>query len=253
MKRLRVVYEGWGENFDLGLLADDGQQLLFEYVQSAIDRGLQLSPFRLPLQAGARGDFPRHQFRLPGLVSDSLPDGWGMLLMDRLFRQRGVDVSQVSPLERLGVIGRRSMGALTYLPESESPLTMADVDLHTIAAEVQDAMSGESEPVLRELLLMGGSPHGARPKVLVNVDLDSNRMWNVEDAPGVPWLIKFPAQTEHAEVCAIEALYADLVRASGIDMPDTRYFDLGQSGAAFGIESRRVTEKPVGKRPVIGE
>jgi serine/threonine-protein kinase HipA len=236
MKRLRVIYEGWGENFDLGLLADDGQQLLFEYVQSAIDRGLQLSPFRLPLQAGARGDFPRHQFRLPGLVSDSLPDGWGMLLMDRLFRQRGVDVSQVSPLERLGVIGRRSMGALTYLPESESPLTLADVDLHTIAAEVQDAMSGESEPVLRELLLMGGSPHGARPKVLVNVDLDGDRMWNVEDAPGVPWLIKFPAQTEHAEVCAIEALYADLVRASGIDMPDTRYFDLGQSGAAFGIE-----------------
>lgn len=235
MKRLRVIYEGWGENFDLGLLADDGQQLLFEYAQSALDRGLQLSPLRLPLQAGALGDFPRHQLRLPGLVSDSLPDGWGMLLMDRLFRQRGVDVSQVSPLERLAVIGRRTMGALTYLPESESPLTLANVNLHTVAAEVQEAMAGESEPVLRELLLMGGSPHGARPKVLVNVDPIGNRMWNVEDAPGVPWLVKFPAETEHAEVCAIEALYADLVRMCGIDMPDTHHFDLSQSGAAFGI------------------
>jgi serine/threonine-protein kinase HipA len=235
MKRLRVIYEGWGENFDLGLLADDGQQLLFEYTQSALDRGLQLSPLRLPLQGGALGDFPRHQLRLPGLVSDSLPDGWGMLLMDRLFRQRGIDVSQVSPLERLAIIGRRTMGALTYLPQSESPLTLAGVDLHTLADEVQQTMVGESEALLLELLLMGGSPHGARPKVLVNVDLANNRMWNVEDAPGAPWLVKFPTQIEHAEVCAIEALYADLVRMSGIDMPNTRHFDLGKSGAAFGI------------------
>ncbi|WP_179402826.1 type II toxin-antitoxin system HipA family toxin [Burkholderia guangdongensis] len=236
MKHLRVVYEGWGERFDLGQLADDGRRLLFEYTPTALDRGLQLSPFRLPLQAAAFGEFPAHQHRLPGLVSDSLPDGWGMLLMDRLFRSRGIEPSRVSPLDRLAVIGHTGMGALTYAPESEAPLVLADVDLHTIAAEVQDVMTGDSEALLLELLLMGGSPHGARPKVLVNVDLDGNRMWNVEAAPGVPWMVKFPAQTEHREVCAIETLYAELARASGIDMPATRHFDLGKSGAAFGIE-----------------
>ena len=234
MKRLRVMYEGWGEHFELGLLADDGRQLLFEYTPAALERGLQLSPFRLALQAGAKGDFPRHQQRLPGLVSDSLPDGWGMLLMDRLFRQRGIEAHEVSPLDRLAVIGRRAMGALAYLPESEAPLAVAGIDLHTIADEVVEVMSGESEPVLRELLLMGGSPHGARPKVLVNVD--GNQIWNAEDAPGQPWLVKFPAQTEHAEVCAIEALYAELIRAAGLAIPATRHFDLGPSGAAFGIE-----------------
>lgn len=234
MKRVRVLYEGWGESFELGLLADDGRRLLFEYSQAALDRGLELSPFRLPLRPGAHGDFPPHQLRLPGLVSDSLPDGWGMLLMDRLFRQRGIDAQQVSPLDRLAVIGRRAMGALTYQPESEPPLGLAGVDLHAIAAEVQVVMVGESEQMLRELLLMGGSPQGARPKVLVNIDHE--RMWNIDDAPGVPWLVKFPAQNEHAEVCAIEALYADLARMTGIDMPGTRYFDLGDSGAAFGIE-----------------
>jgi serine/threonine-protein kinase HipA len=236
MKRLRAVYEGWGECFDLGLLADDGRQLLFEYTEAALGRGLELSRLKLPLQAGAFGDFPGHQQRLPGLISDSLPDGWGMLLMDRLFRQRGIDLYQVSPLDRLAMVGRRGMGALTYAPEAEAPLTKADVNLYTISDEVQQAMTAESEPLLRELVLMGGSPHGARPKVLVNVDVASNRMWNTEDAPGVPWLVKFPARTELPEVCAIEKMYSDLVRECGIDMPPTQYFDLGSHGAAFGIE-----------------
>jgi serine/threonine-protein kinase HipA len=236
MKRLRVIYEGWGEQFDLGVLADDGQRILFEYTQAALDRGLELSPFKLALKAGAFGDFPMHQHGLPGVASDSLPDGWGMLLMDRLFRQRGIDQYAVSPLDRLAVIGRRGMGALTYAPPSEAPLVLADVDLHTIADEVRQVMNGVSEQVLRELILMGGSPHGARPKVLVNVDVAGNHMWNTDEAPGTPWLVKFPTQAEPPEVCAVEKLYSDLARECGIDMPPTGYFDLGAQGAAFGIE-----------------
>ncbi|WP_118183792.1 type II toxin-antitoxin system HipA family toxin [Paraburkholderia phosphatilytica] len=236
MKRLRVIYEGWGERFDLGVLADDGQQILFEYTHAALDRGLELSPFKLALQADALGDFPAHQHGLPGLVSDSLPDGWGMLLMDRLFRKRGIDQYAVSPLDRLAVVGHRGMGALTYAPESEAPLVLADVDLHTIADEVKEVVSGDGEQLLRELILMGGSPHGARPKVLVNVDPAGNHMWNTNDAPGVPWLVKFPAQAESPEVCAVEKLYSDIARECGIDMPSTRYFDLGSRGSAFGIE-----------------
>ncbi|MEY3514084.1 MAG: hypothetical protein RL420_1107, partial [Pseudomonadota bacterium] len=30
MKIVHVLYQGWGENWPLGTLADDGQQLLFE-------------------------------------------------------------------------------------------------------------------------------------------------------------------------------------------------------------------------------
>ncbi len=236
MKRLGVIYEGWGECFDLGVLADDGQQLLFEYTQAALDRGLELSRFKLALKAGAFGHFPAHQYRLPGLVSDSLPDGWGMLLMDRLFRKRGIAPHTISPLDRLAVIGRRGMGALTYAPESEAPLVSAEANLRTIADEVQQAMSGDSEALLRELVLMGGSPHGARPKVLVNFDQGGNHMWNTEDAPGTPWLVKFPAQSESPETCAVEKLYSDLVRECGIDMPQTGHFDLGSHGAAFAIE-----------------
>jgi len=48
MKKVQVHYEGWGENWLLGNLADDGHQLLFEYSEQALRQGLDLSPRHLP-------------------------------------------------------------------------------------------------------------------------------------------------------------------------------------------------------------
>ncbi len=81
MRQLAVHYCGWGEDWPLGLLADDGGTLLFEYTPQALAQGLELSPLHLKLRAAAYGGFPPHQHRLPGLLADSLPDGWGLLLM----------------------------------------------------------------------------------------------------------------------------------------------------------------------------
>lgn len=236
MKKINVVYAGWGERFVLGQLADDGDDLLFEYSTEALQRGLELSPLKLPLAASTYGAFPAHQLRLPGLVSDALPDGWGMLLMDRLFRKEGREPGRMSPLERLAFIGDKAMGALVFEPADGDSLVPADVQLHELANEVRQVMSDGSEALLRELALMGGSPHGARPKVLVNFERQTNRMWNTDQGAGTAWLVKFPAQHEHAEVCAVEALYGALAAACEIRMPATVHFDLGSGLSAFGIE-----------------
>ncbi|QCP50724.1 type II toxin-antitoxin system HipA family toxin [Trinickia violacea] len=236
MKKINVVYAGWGERFVLGQLADDGDDLLFEYSAEALQRGLELSPLKLPLAASTYGAFPAHQLRLPGLVSDALPDGWGMLLMDRLFRKEGREPGRMSPLERLAFIGDKAMGALLFEPADSDSLVPADVQLLELANEVRQVMSDGSEALLRELALMGGSPHGARPKVLVNFDRQTNRMWNTDQGAGTPWLVKFPAQHEHAEVCAVEALYGALATACELRMPATVHFDLGSGLSAFGIE-----------------
>lgn len=236
MKKLNVVYRGWGEQFELGVLADGSNDLLFEYSKPAIERGLQLSPFKLPLSAKSFGNFPEHQHRLPGLVSDSLPDGWGMFLMDRLFRKLGRSLDQISPLDRLALIGDKAMGALIFEPSDGEELTIADVQLLELAQDVRQVIDAESEVLLRKLVLMGGSPHGARPKVLVNFDRQSNRMCNSESGTGIPMLVKFPAQREHKEVCAVEAMYGRIANASGIRAPIMEYFDLGKELSAFGIE-----------------
>lgn len=237
MKKIQVHFQGWGQNWLLGTVAHDGVQTLFEYSAQALARAIELSPRHLKLQVAAYGDFPTHQFSLPGLIADSLPDGWGLLLMDRFFKKHfQLESYQISALDRLAFIGARGMGALVFEPATDIDLPPADLQLLELAQQVKEVIDGRDNDALKKLVLIGGSPHGARPKVLVQYVPETGRMSTSESLPGRPWLVKFPAKTEHKEVCAIEELYAALARQCGLDMPRTRYFDLGRGLSAFGIE-----------------
>lgn len=232
MKTLAVHYCGWGEDWRLGTLADDGANLLFEYSAEALSQQLEISPRHLKLRTQAYGGFPAHQMRLPGLVADALPDGWGLLLMDRLFRQRGLIPG---PLDRLAFIGDRALGALRFVPADNQPLPSADLQLLDLAQESRQVLAGEATAALLALVVTGGSPQGARPKALIQFDRDTGQVSTLPDAVGEPWLVKFQAQGEHKEACAIEHLYAGLARACGLEMPDTVFFDLSSGLAGFGV------------------
>ncbi|MCX7058021.1 MAG: type II toxin-antitoxin system HipA family toxin [Proteobacteria bacterium] len=236
MKALNVVYAGWGERWTLGRLADNGLQLLFEYSAEALSHGLELSPLNLPLRAEAYGGFARTQQRLPGLFADSLPDGWGRVLMEKVFRQVGLEPSSVSPLDRLAWIGDRGLGALVFEPANPSALPAHEVQLLTLAQQVREVISGRGGEVLRELAALGGSPQGARPKALVYYDPAAGSVSSAPQPNHRPWLVKFPSAGEHKEVCAIEAMYAELARSAGLEVPVSRAFELDRTLAAFAIE-----------------
>lgn len=236
MKKVQVYYQGWGENWLLGTLADNGEKILFEYSAEALRQELELSPRYLSLNPRAYGPFPDYLERLPGLISDALPDGWGMLLMNRLFRQRGIGEHAISSLDRLGFIGHRAMGALSFVPEMLADVEQQWISLQAVAEESQAVLAGEETPVLQQLALLGGSPHGARPKALVYRDAVSGRLSTQRGPATQALLVKFQAKGEAKEVCAIEDIYARLAARCGLDMPATCYFDLGPSLAAFGIQ-----------------
>lgn len=242
MKKLTVRCRAWGEDWPLGTLADDGRQLLFEYSAEALKRGIEFSPLHLPLKEGSFGNFPHFLWNLPGLFSDCLPDGWGMLLMDRLFRKNGLTSSQLSSLDRLAFIGDRAIGAFSFEPAEVWPEPFSHFHLAELAKASRVVMRGRDSAVLKDLAKLGGSPHGARPKVLVQFEPTTQSIHLNTNGPGEPWLVKFQAQGEHKEVCAIEHLYAQLARACGIEVPETRVFDLDQTHAAFGI--RRFDRHP---------
>lgn len=235
MKKLLVLYEGWGEKWQLGSLADNGREILFEYSHEALVQGLELSPRHLRLRNEAYGGFPPYLFRLPGLLADALPDGWGLLLMDKQFRRAGRPPASISVLDRLALIGNRAMGALAFEPIANGEIQPEDLSLLTLAKDIQHIVAGEESDALKQLVWLGGSPHGVRPKVLVNYDIWTGAMSSDPAGSGSPWMIKFPSQDEHKEVCAIEALYAKMAADCGINMPQTKYFDLSPSLAAFGI------------------
>ncbi|MFK8259320.1 type II toxin-antitoxin system HipA family toxin [Erwinia sp. AnSW2-5] len=240
VNKVDVWYEGWGDRWLWGSLVSStaltGRPvILFEYSEEAIRRGLELASFTLPLKGPRlRRDFPVHQLGLPGPVYDALPDGWGMLLMDRLFRQRGLNAARIGPLERLTWIGNNAMGAMSFEPsQAEAAGQGEEIALAQLSAEVQEVLEGEGGEFLQRLLQMGGSPQGARPKALLYRDPNSGH-FSTASAPGLEaWLIKFPARQEHPEVCAIEAVYAQCLRECDISTPDTAYFALPNGQAAF--------------------
>lgn len=181
-----------------------------------------------------RRDFPAHQLGLPGPVYDALPDGWGMLLMNRLFKRRGLNPARLGPLHRLAYIGNNAMGALTFEPLApEGEGVEEHLPLELLLAEVQEVLTGEGGEFLQTLLRLGGSPQGARPKALIYRDPRTDAFTTVTRPDLEAWLIKFPAKDEHPGVCAVEALYADCMRLCGIQVADTRYFRLPDGQAAF--------------------
>jgi serine/threonine-protein kinase HipA len=239
-KQVDVYYDGWGEHWRWGTLmssdAITGRPLIaFEYSDESKSRGLELSAYTLALSGPKlRKDFPTHQMGLPGPVYDALPDGWGMLLMDRLFKRRGLNPARIGPLERLTYIGAHAMGAMSFEPRaSETLAPQLDIPLAQLATEVQDVLNGEGGEFLQRLLQTGGSPQGARPKALLHRDPVSG-VFSMANAQGLEaWLVKFPAKQEHPEVCAIEAVYSECLRACDIKTPETMHFRLPNGQAAF--------------------
>ena len=237
MQKLQVQFCGWGQSWPLGMLASDGRQLVFEYSTEALAKGVEFSRIRMPLSAASYKDFPREQLQLPGLIADALPDGWGLLLMDRFFKKNFEKrAHEISALDRLAFIGDRALGALSFTPATDIALMPQDLKLVDLAKEIEHVVAGKDTSALKQLILLGGSPHGARPKVLVQYEEKSKNISTLESGAGTPWLVKFPGQDEHKEVCAIELAYSDAARACGLAVPATRHFVLGPKMAAFGIE-----------------
>lgn len=237
MNKLRVLLQFTPEERrPVGQLAESRGRIFFEYDPQFLQSPLWLSPFKLPPAPGLHEHKDLAFGPLFGLFDDSLPDGWGLLLMDRAFRRAGRDPHEVGILERLAYLGSETMGALVYEPAMarEDELNES-FDLGRLAREAFLVMDGDVHSALPLLQRAGGSPGGARPKVLVGVQGDRLISGHGELPEGfAPWIIKFPARQDDRDAGSIEFTYARMAAAAGLVMPETRLFEAGRN-RFFGV------------------
>lgn len=221
----------------IGRLADDPTgRIFFQYDQAWLERGCELSPFHLPLGLGRAvvGHHERYGFQgLFGLFADSLPQGWGRKLLDRRLTEAGLNPRSVGSLVRLGFLGDRAMGALSFRPDQDpaAQSTWEAITLAQVDEEAQRFARGDAESEsLRALISAGTSPGGARPKVLALVRGSVLRLSSGTQAGWEPWIVKL-SEGEQAEAGRIEFAYAEMARAAGLTLPETRLFD----GRFFGV------------------
>lgn len=201
----------------------------FEYDSDWIKTGFSISPFYMPLKSGlimAKRDPFWGNF---GVFDDSLPDGWGNLLLDRYLQEKGIDPYKLSILERLSLIGSTGRGALEYRPDKSIITNDEFIEFDRLAKEAEKILeSKESEGSVDLLYKYGGSSGGARPKVFARID-------------GREWLVKFKATNDPVNVGEIEYNYSLLAKECGIRMAETRLFN----DRYFGVE--RFDRTPHGK------
>jgi len=224
----------------VGRLAWIDRKLYFEYDIEFLRGGLKLSPFKLPLRATTYCGEPLPFEGLFGLFNDSLPDGWGRLLLDRKLRSYGIAPEMLGPLDRLTHVGKFGMGALVYEPdESDSTLNSNTLDLNKLATETTRVLAGETEVVFPELLNLSGSSGGARPKVMVGLSIDKSRIIHGQQL--LPkeyehWMIKFPSSHDFTDAGAVEYAYSLMARAAGLEMMATHLFPAKKGPGYFGVE-----------------
>src|SRR3989338_6875840 len=213
-----VYYQGFTAKQLMGRLLLKNRQIFFEYDDAFIKKGLELSPFKLPLKAGVATSKDQTFEGLFGVFNDSLPDGWGRLLLDRKLMQAGLNPAALSPLDRLCFVGGEGMGALSYEPENSNSMHSLLIDLDEINHEIKETLA-DNDSYVDDLLILGGSSAGARPKVLLRIDQED-------------WLIKFRSSIDPKDISAIEYAYHLKAKDAGLDVPDAKIF-LSRSGYGF--------------------
>ncbi|WP_160011125.1 type II toxin-antitoxin system HipA family toxin [Rhizobium sp. 18055] len=207
MKRAQVKL--WGSNIG-AVVWDETRSLgVFEYARNFLRSGIEVAPLAMPLRSGVF-DFPELAWRtfkgLPGLLSDSLPDKFGNLLINRWLAQQGRPADSMNPVERLCYTGSRGMGALEFEP-SAAGLGPAGAQLDIAAmvdlasAVVSDrlklsgVLAGEDDAeALREILRIGTSAGGARAKAVLAWNPQTGEFRSGQTMPGSGfehWLMKF--------------------------------------------------------------
>lgn len=223
MREDRVINVFYLDRLVGTLAMTNERKAAFEYADEWLENGFSISPFSLPLEKKVCVPVKEYFNGLWGVFADSLPDAWGQLLLDRMLKEKGCNIDNVSMLDRLAIVGESGMGALTYRPELDMPKQEKLSSLDELSEQCQKILNTEYSDKLDELYRLGGTSGGARPKIMTKID-------------GEDWIIKFPAHVDGKNAGLMEYRYSQCAKQCGIDMEETRLFPSDICDGYFGTK-----------------
>lgn len=231
----------WDKQVGVVLWDEQHHIATFEYTPEFIRSGLEVSPIQMPLSSRIYSfpELSRQTFMgLPGLLAESLPDAFGRALLDQWLHMQNRQDS--NPVERLCFQGKRSMGALEFIPtikhELDTISTIEIASLVQVASEVlhqkESFATNMSEPTtaLLDILRVGTSAGGQRAKAVIAYNDATGEVRSGQlDAPkGFDyWLLKLDGITnkqlgDPQHFGEIEYIHYLMAREAGINMTECR-------------------------------
>jgi serine/threonine-protein kinase HipA len=203
-----------------GRVATDRGLAQLEWSRDVVVRKLLVAPLYYPPEMGLQPARGRDFEGLHGFLADSLPDGWGYLVMRRRLARLGVDIAGLSPLDRLALVGRHGRGAMVFDPATTPEPEVETLDIDALAAEAAALLAGDEGRLANTLAALAGASGGARPKVHVGYDAEGRISVGEGEMPEgyVPWLVKFRGPSDPLDIGPIEEAYAQMAEAAGLTM-----------------------------------
>lgn len=248
IQTLHVFLNNASSKHNVGRLAIKDKKIYFEYDKDFLTSAIELSPYKLPLKSGVFTCEDKVFDGLFGVFADSLPDGWGKLLLDRHLMSQGLSLQNISPLDRLAYIGKYGVGALSYEPVSQNlfELDIEDVELDALAFNSKQILKGTSDEMLDLLLGLGGSSAGARPKAMIQINKENHIVHGAQTLEDgyEHYMVKFASGVDSSDVGKMEYIYSLMAKEAGLDMPDTKLLQT-KTNSYFAIKrfDRNVDEK----------
>lgn len=226
VNKLEVLFHG----VQVGYLFEfEPSKIGFQYDSQWIQHGFSISPFSLPLKENIFWSNSPHFGGLFGVFNDSLPDGWGELLVRRYLAQNAINFGKLSPLTRLSLINESGLGGLEYKPVQSIIEGKEAVDLDKMALEIKTILNDNSSEInLDWIFSYGGSSGGARPKAHLLINQES-------------WIVKFPSSIDPENMGELEYRANVLARKSGIQVNEFHLFPSTRCTGYFG--SKRFDRK----------
>ena len=260
-----VIIKIWDREVGAAIWDTNKQVAIFEFSKEFIKEEIDLSPLMMPLESAIMGkriySFPNlnpETFKkLPGLLSDSLPDKFGNTLINLWLSRNGRSLNDFTPIERLCYVGSKAMGALEFQPTIKSDSNkVEDIqlgELVEIASEIMKkkesigaSFKENKTRALEQIITVGTSAGGMRPKAIIAINKDDGRIvsGNLDlDKNFEHWLLKFDGIHDNelgdpqgygkieyvyyllAKECGIEMSECKLLHESGRDHFMTKRFD----------------------------
>ncbi len=215
----------------------------FQYSNEIQNSNIEPSPIIMPTQEKifetTRDHINFHN--LPYLLSDSMPDAFGNIMMKEWLKQKNLSINDINPVDRLTYVGKRGMGALEYKPIRHKEQNEYNIEVSELLVVAKKVLEGKEEisygnldkNSLSEILRIGTSVGGARAKALIAIKRDkNNRITEIRSGDIIQpkdysyWLLKIDGANEKslgegAGLGKIEYAYYLLAKEAGINMSES--------------------------------
>lgn len=217
----------------VGTLVDLGDEnIAFQYNDEWIKTGFAISPYSLKLTNQIYINPKKNFGGLYGVFNDSLPDGWGELLVRRMLAKQGINFDNISPLTRLTLISNNGLGALTYEPCQTEKEEQCCLNLDQLSKQIEMVLNDDANSNLDDIFKLGGSSGGARPKAHLKIDNEN-------------WIVKFKCAYDPIDIGVNEYNANALAKKCDINVNEFKLFNSNICSGYFGAKrfDREKTKK----------